>query len=300
MCCFNPHQHAALLWAGMPTAQDIKNLEHSGLKRVLMPLQVAWHYQDRLAEDVPSDVWFLLRVEEGSYHTDADIGVVAARLERLMHVLPVHGAQLGNEWEHPLDATALSKDWGLDARDGKPGPAWLHRYHMRRLIGRLRAEMPSLKLVAQGWSHKQITESDPEEPGRDRWVDVLRDTYGLCDAGSIHVYEFAWPGVAGGSYVDEKRFRKTLDRELVRLERMGLREAYIDEANIPRGSDVEQMRACIGMMQVIAAEPAYRERVVWFSPFLAVGNPGTPPAWLPQFLIQDEAAYLELGAYVRA
>lgn len=294
---FEPAFDWASFWAMPPANQDERNLDIAGIKKVLMPLRIGIAALPQLKAQRHKRRWYVWRVDEGTYDTDQQLFEVSDQLGILMSELPTLGAQLGNEFHHGLDWTADSPDWGNKAG----GAIWIHRWKLNRLIDRLRADHPSLYLIAQGWEHTQITETDPDEPGRDKAVDILADVYRKCDAGSLHAYEFAMDGIAGGTRIDVIRFKATLDRELARLTRLGLYHVFVDEANIVKGTDVEQMRACIEMAKILA-DPAlpYHKRVRWFSPFVATGNPGSPdPAWNPNYLIRDEMAYHELGKWLQ-
>lgn len=296
--CFEP-KDAGLFWAMPPKVQDVKNANAAGVSYILMPLDIAWACRADLKHVAALGYRFVWRVEEERYYSNGNIQWVTSQLRQLFSTLPTIAAILGCEPENDYDLTRQSSNWGNKGTQAHPqGKLFEHRYWLQHLITTLRAEIPSLTLIAPGWSHKRVTESDPEEPGRDMWADTLKDVYRQLDGGALHIYEYSWDGIAGGNHIDPKRFKDTLDLELARLRKMGIESAWLEEANITKGTDVEQMQACIEMMRVLA-DPAqsYHKRMHWFSPFVSTGDPGPNEVWKRALLIQDEAAYSLLGSF---
>lgn len=299
--CFYPPKDAGLLFAMPPKPQDIKNADLALVRQIVMPLDIAWACRKDLKELAKTGYRFIWRVEE-RYYSNGGVAKITYQLMTLFGTIPTIAAVLGVEPEVEYSLTKSSPNWGNKATKEHPqGKVFEHKYWLARLITSLRAEIPSLPLLAPGWSHKRVTESDPEEPGRDMWARELKDVYSQLQGGCLHIYEYSWDGIAGGNHIDPKRFKDTLDIELARLRSMGIWDVYVEEANITKGTDVEQMRACIEMMKVLS-DPAlpYHKQIRFFSPFCATGDPGPSEAWKRELLIQDEAAYRLLGDFMRA
>lgn len=299
-----------------PTEGEIGNLDAGKVQLVMMPFTIARDHLTVLKRLARPGRKLVVRVEEWFYYKGGAAQEVVAGLRAIGMVIPIEAVIIGNEVQevgndprklptgevvYSFDMTKSSTNWGnKPTREHPQGKMFEHRFYMKAVIDAIREAGIPVKLIGPAWAHHQITETDPEQPGLDAWIAACRDVWAMLDGFGLHVYEFAWPGIAGGSEIDRERFIKTLDREFARIARIKPdMPVWLDEANIVKGDDVDQMRACISMASILEDKGRpYHKRAEFFCPFVANGDPGNPPAWPPNFLIRDRAAYTLLGEWM--
>jgi hypothetical protein len=264
----------------VPDQQDWRNINVSGVQRILIGYGLAKSHRDVLAHLAALGKRVVIRIADTSEDTPGAAAQVLAGLARLV---PIDAVILPpNEPDHGFDLTYASPDWGNRER------AW----QVKSTIDVYRAAVKSvgLQAVAPALSHppEAISEDGVPRPGSVSWREILAPSANLCDGVATHCgYVLGWQ-----SGVDRLRFRFGLKRAAEEWHK----PLYIAEATYPTDDDLAQMRCAIEQAEIVMRHPA-GERVRMYAPFISCGD---PTAWPAAYLIKDERAYRLLGEWIRA
>jgi hypothetical protein len=267
-----------LSWFVPPTESDWRNLNVSGVGRVMVGYGLAKSHRDVVAHLAALGKRVVVRMTEPGEDSPTACAQVLGSIVRLV---PVDAVILPpNEPDHRYDLGYGSATWG--AEDAYRARSTVDDYRAAcRGVG-LRAVAPALMI-------RSVSEDEPPAPGRTAWREILAPSAHLCDGVGVHIYGYGWQGVA-----DELRFKFALKQAA----EWWHRPLWIDEVGIPGGTDVEQMRAYIAMADILLTYPV-GQRVEMLAPFSSTGDPGDPPAWDARYVIRDMAAYTLLGDWMR-
>jgi hypothetical protein len=269
---------AFTLFFSMPLdATDFRNLNLSGCKRVQLPHRIALSNMAMLAHLASLQKRVIIRLEEPDIY-EVPPATFRSQLQAIVNVITVDAVILGNEPD-------VGHDWEFGAPDWGQEWGWHHAARLNILIDVLDG-MP-FKLVSPAWMNRSISEDDPPMPGRCTWREIVARVYNKCDANGGHIYEHAWNWP-----VDHLRARYKLKQ----LQEYLHKPIYLDEFNISEGTQVERMRACISMADLLLTHKL-GDRVEMFSPFVSngLGN-----AYDPGMVMREEACYRLVGEWMRA
>jgi hypothetical protein len=271
-------QDFTLSWFGLPAERDWRNLNVSGVERVMLGYSLAKHHRDIPAHLASLGKRVVIRIADASEDAPHDVALVLRGLTKLV---PVDGVILPpNEPDHGYDLAYGSPDWGQAAA-----------YYARATVDLYRAAVRGVGLaaIAPALSHppEAISEDGPPLPGRTTWAEILRPSANLCDGVASHCgYVLGWR-----SDVDRFRFRAGLKRAAEEAHK----PLWIAEATYPTDDDLAQMACAIEQADIIMRHPA-GGRVMMYAPFISVGTPGGQ--WDERYLLTDPAAYEALGEWM--
>jgi hypothetical protein len=267
-----------LSWFALPTEQDWRNLNISGVQRVMVGYGIAKNHTPVLAHLASLGKRVVIRIASAD---EDDAATVAAVLRSVSKMVPIDGVILPpNEPDMGHDLKYGSPDWGQAAA-----------YHTRSIIDVYRAAVrgAGLQTIAPALSHppEVISEDGPPLPGKTSWREILAPSAHLCDGVASHCgYTLGWH-----SDVDRFRFRAGLTRAATEWHK----PLWIAEATYPTDDDLAQMACAIEQAEIIMRHPA-GERVRMYAPFVSAGTPGGH--WDARYLLQNEAAYAALGQWM--
>lgn len=280
-----------LFWSLPPDALDWANLDASRVRLVMLMLEHA--RPDTLLALADRGCKVIIRVNENDYYADDAPLKIAARAIMVRQVCPVDAVICGNEPENAQNLAYGSATFGQDF-------AFVHRKRFDDV--RILLQQTGVRVISPAFTCRMITESDKPQPGEQTWWDICTDTddkrvpgdgqfgYHSADGNGAHCYQHNWLGP-----VDEIRFAFMLQR----LQTTFHKPLWIDEVGINSGTELERMAAYIDMAEMLLDRKYYYgQRVEFFTPFVANGDPGFPPAWSPGYLIRSHAAYEMLGNWM--
>jgi hypothetical protein len=268
------------LFFSMPLdAQDWANLNASGVKRVMLPFEMAT--ADQIGMFAEAGKRTILRLNEHEYYDDAMPTTIAARLAwyRSMFGDSIEALVCGVEPEHETDLSYDAPTWHQERA----------REHAHR-VDRVRAEVQPLgiKVVSPGWTMRGISETDTLQPGEMAWRELCAPTYHQCDGCGFHLYTYNWLSV-----VDSLRVYFALQKACV----FWHKPIWLIEVGVGSSGPVERMQAYLDIANILL-DPAlpFSKRVEMFCPF--VSN-GTGEAWDRGYLLKDPACYDLLSHWMR-
>jgi hypothetical protein len=219
----------------------------------------------------------------------------------------IYAIIFGNEPDHEpkhYDLTWRTQTgWGNNVDADFPRVPRLDIFRMRLEQGYtllstlIRADGRPVLFCSPGLSHQKITEDDPAQPGQATWYEYCRMILDRCDMNGGHIYEHNWFDNA----INGIRAKATLDD----LARDLHKEIWINENNINRGNDVEQIRAFIDFQQTILLTKSRNSSVYLQTPNgervthhgLFCGH-GLANHYDEIYIVVDPQAYEELGAWM--
>jgi hypothetical protein len=269
-----------LSWFALPTEQDWRSLNISGVTRVMVGYGIAKNHTPVLAHLASLGKRVVIRIADTA---EDDPATAASVLRSVAKMVGVDGVILPpNEPEpKPEQLLVSSPDWG-QAR------AW----QVKSIIDVYRAAVrgAGLAAIAPALSHPPavISEDGPPLPGRTTWREILAPSAHLCDGVASHCgYALGWQ-----SDVDRFRFRAGLTRAATDWHR----PLWIAEATYPTDDDLAQMACAIEQAEIVMRHPA-GDRVRMYAPFVSAGTPGGH--WDARYLLTNEASYAMLGDWMR-
>lgn len=288
------------LFFSMPlSAQDWLNLAASKVSLVMLPLAYADAATLRRLSGLGIRV--IIRLTEDDYYDD----FAPARIKKLVvaaaALCSIDAVIIGVEPDSGFVLSYDSKDWGQSR-------AYEHRRRfdaVRRALGGLGIAIvsPGYRLavtLTTGALGRAISEDDPPAAGFRDWIAIctLPDRnnefgYDEADGNGVHIYLYDWAGVVDElrSLIDGRWYTTLLHKPI-----------WIDEIGVGNGhtSDTEKMRAYIAIAEILLSRKNARQhplgaRTELLCPF--VSN-GVPDGWPAYFLLDDPAAYVELGTWL--
>lgn len=280
--------------------QDWANLDASKVRLVMLPLpfcdkNTMWDMRAR-------NIRVVIRIPESDYYGAGDPERIRDEVIHAMTFCPVEAVIVGVEPDDQYVLSYGSPDWG-QAR------AYEHRAafdRVRKLLQpMIRVVSPGLKAMVRksdGSLGRSISEDDPPAAGVRDWcmINTLPDTEGRfgwdeADGNSTHMYLYSHDGV-----VDDLRFMIDSKWWLTLLHK----PVWIGEVGVgqARTSDVEKMTAYIQLAEILLSRDRFGKQhpLGVHSELLApfVSN-GIPAHWEPYYLLDDPAAYVMLGDWMR-
>jgi len=269
---------------------DWANLDASGVHIVMVPWALA--DTDTLDRFAQRGLSVVLRMT-GDDMSNTTPGAALPVLQHAKSICNVIALILGVEPDSPVSSLDYnSPDWRVA----------LAQDHAARLAIWLDAlRRHDVQLITPGWLQRGVAvETGAFAPGQIAWARAVSGVYDTADGNGVHIYMFGWPhlsasrrNVSLGSFIDEFRFRAYVSY----WQAVWHKPLWIDEANIDphKGTQVDRMRACLGMARCLRDNPSVGGRVAFFCPFVSNGFAGS---FDPGFIMNDPACYAEVKKFM--
>jgi hypothetical protein len=254
---------------------DFRNLNASGVRRVMLPVGVARHNLTMCAHLSSLGMRLTLRMADGDH-----LRYSVTDIEAIRGACAVETVIAGCEPDSAFDLNYGSSDWGYEQANQTLRAVDNVRRNLRAVYG------TTIKVAAPALTMRSISEDEAPAPGRVMWAEVLRPCANACDSVGAHIYGY-W-------------YRSDVDMQRVKWAIKGAQELWhkpilIDEINFLNGSEREHIQGIIDVARMLEAHPLGR-RVEGLFPFVSNGDASS---WPPGYLLRDPAVYEALGHYVR-